>query len=349
MIKKYLSTIFLLLFGILVTSFTFYGYQVVNAPNILVDQPDRQVVIPNNATFREIQTMFNEERIVNNIVAFSFLAKILDYDKRIIPGKYLLKENMNNIDAIRLLRSGSQMPVNITFNNIRLKENIAERIVVNTSLTKRDFNKALDEFVENNDAGFTEQNIISMFIPNTYQVYFTITAKGLVDKMHDEYNKFWNESRSAKAKSLGMTPLEVSILASIVQAESIKHDERPVIAGLYINRLKNGIPLQADPTLVFASGDFNLKRVLNVHKEVDSPYNTYKYRGLPPGPINMPEIGSIDAVLNYKQHDFIYMCAKEDFSGRHNFANTLREHNNNAAKYQKALSIEMRKAKSKAQ
>ena len=172
-----------------------------------------------------------------------------------------------------------------------------------------------------------------MFIPNTYQVYFTITAKGLVDKMHDEYNKFWNESRSAKAKALGMTPLEVSILASIVQAESVKHDERPVIAGLYINRLKNGIPLQADPTLVFASGDFNLKRVLNVHKEVDSPYNTYKNKGIPPGPITMPDFSSIKAVLNPETHNYLYFVANPKQPGYHMFANTYIAHIRNSKIY----------------
>lgn len=345
MIRKYLSTIVLLLFGILISSFSFYGYQVAKAPNILVDMSDREIIIPANTTFQEIQTRFNREEIVNNIVAFSFLAKIMNYDKKVVPGRYLLKKNMNNLDAIRLLRSGNQIPVNITFNNIRLKDDIAEKIVSKTGVTVEDFNAALDAFVSNNEAGFTDQNVIAMFIPNTYQVYYTISAEGLVNRMYQEYNTFWNKDRLAKAKVLGMTPMEVSILASIVQAESVKSEESPIIAGLYINRLKKGIALSADPTLVFASGDFALKRVLNIHKEIDSPYNTYKYRGLPPGPINMPFIGSIDAVLNYNKHNYVYMCAKEDFSGYHNFASNLKSHNINAKKYQKALSIEMRKAR----
>ncbi|MDH5367085.1 MAG: endolytic transglycosylase MltG [Cyclobacteriaceae bacterium] len=345
MIRKYLSTIVLLLFGILISSFSFYGYQVVKAPNILVDMPDREIIIPTNATFHDIQNQFIKEEVVNNIVAFSFLAKIMNYDKKVVPGRYLLKKNMNNIDAIRLLRSGNQIPVNITFNNIRLKEDIGEKITSKTGVTVEDFNVALDEFVSENEAGFTDQNVIAMFIPNTYQVYYTISAKALVNRMHQEYNAFWNNERLAKAEALGMTPMEVSILASIVQAESIKSEESPIIAGLYINRLKRGIALSADPTLVFASGDFTLKRVLNIHKEIDSPYNTYKYRGLPPGPINMPFISSIDAVLNYNKHNYLYMCAKEDFSGYHNFASTLKVHNINASKYQRALSIEMRKAR----
>jgi UPF0755 protein len=167
----------------------------------------------------------------------------------------------------------------------------------------------------------------------------------LIEKMHREYEIFWNETRKEKAKAVGLTPLEVSTLASIVQAESIQRDEAPIIAGLYLNRLKKGMPLQADPTLVFAVGDFTLKRVLNEHKEIDSPYNTYKYTGLPPGPINMPEISSLDAVLNHDKNDYIYMCAKEDFSLRHNFTASYQQHLKNAAKYQRALTIEIEKGK----
>ncbi|MBL7866094.1 MAG: endolytic transglycosylase MltG, partial [Cyclobacteriaceae bacterium] len=162
-------------------------------------------------------------------------------------------------------------------------------------------------------------------------------------RMHSEYQRFWNDERKAKASALGLSPIEVSILASIVQAETIKQDEAPVVAGLYINRLKKNIPLQADPTLVFAAGDFSIKRVLNTHKEIESPYNTYKYAGLPPGPINMPTIANIDAVLNYNKNNFLYMCAREDFSGYHNFATNLTAHNANAARYQRALTIEQRK------
>src|SRR5690606_42010145 len=158
--------------------------------------------------------------------------------------------------------------------------------------------------------------------------------------MYREYEKFWNEERRQKAEAIGLTPIEVSVLASIVQAESVQPDEAPVIAGLYINRLKQDMLLQADPTLVFAVGDFTLKRVLNEHKEVESPYNTYRYRGLPPGPVNMPEIHSIDAVLNYTKSNYLYMCAKEDFSGRHNFTHSYQQHLLNAQRHQRALSRE---------
>jgi UPF0755 protein len=197
----------------------------------------------------------------------------------------------------------------------------------------------------NNEEGFNKQTIISMFVPNTYQVYYTISAEDLVERLIKEYHNFWTEKRINKAEAIGLSPLEVSILASIVQAETKVNTESKTIAGLYMNRLKSGTPLQADPTLVFAVGDFSLKRVLNEHKEVDSPYNTYKYIGLPPGPVNMPSIHSLDAVLNYEQHNYLFMCAKEDFSGYHYFTASYQQHLRNAEKYQRQLSIEQRKAR----
>lgn len=345
MIKKYITVIFLLVFGVLLSSFVFYGYQLIKAPNVLVEQEDRLFFISNDADFKQVQQQFIESDIVNNIVAFSFVAKLMDYDKMVKPGRYLLKSNMTNVQAIRLLRSGEQHPVKVTFNNIRLKEEIAPKLIKNTSVTETDFNKALDGFIKSGKSEFNEQTIISMFIPNTYQVYYSTSADGLVERMYAEYLKFWNDDRKSKAEALGLSLIEVSTLASIVQAESIKAIESSIIAGLYLNRLKKRIPLQADPTLVFAARDFTLIRVLNKHKEIDSPYNTYKNRGLPPGPINMPHIRSIDAVLNYEKHSYLYMCAREDFSGHHNFASTLSEHSRNAQKYQRALTIEMQKAK----
>ncbi len=176
-----------------------------------------------------------------------------------------------------------------------------------------------------------------MFIPDTYEFYWTTSAKEFADRMKQEYDRFWNDERKKKAEEIKLKPVEVTTLASIVQAETAKNEELKTIAGLYINRLNRGMFLQADPTVKFAVGDFSLKRILNVHLEVDSPYNTYKNIGLPPGPINFPETSAIDAVLNYEKNNYYYMCAKEDFSGTHNFAATLAEHNRNAAKYRAAL------------
>jgi len=339
--KKKLA--FFLIVSTLTISFIFYGYQIFFTPNILVDRDDRTFIIRSGSSFRKVQEDLGRGNFVNDMVSFSFLARLYNYDKNIMPGKYTLRRNMTNRQAINVLKSGNRLAVNVTFTNVRLIDELAEKITKNIGVSPTEFNNALDAFIENNEQGFTRQNVIGMFLPNTYEVYYNVLPDELISRMLSEYNKFWNDDRLAKAKAIGLTPKEISTLASIVQAESVKPDEAPIIAGLYLNRMKKDIPLQADPTLVFAVGDFTLKRVLNEHKAVDSPYNTYKYAGLPPGPINMPQIATIDAVLNYQKHTYIYMCAKEDFSGHHNFATTLDEHNRNARKYQKALTIEIKK------
>lgn len=334
--------IFLVL-SVLGISFTYYAFQMVYTPNILVEKDKRLFVVNDSMSFKDVQRKLHEGQYINDLISFSFLARITGYDKEIKPGRYTLASNMTNLQALKLLRTGQQEPVKVTFNNVRLISDLSEKITQNLSMKPEEFETALLKFTRNNAYGFNIDNVMAMFIPNTYEVYYNISPESLIERMHQEYEKFWNPSRRAKAQEVGYTPLEVSTLASIVQAESIKEEEAPVIAGLYLNRLKKGIALQADPTLVFAVGDFSLKRVLNEHKEIDSPYNTYKYTGLPPGPINMPEINSIDAVLNYKVSNYYYMCAREDFSGYHNFTNSYSEHLRNAARYQQALTIEQRK------
>lgn len=329
--------------SMLLITFTFYFYQIVYTPNILVDQTDRLFVIKSGTTYRQVLSDLDKQRLVNDMVSFGFLARLKNFDRGIQPGRYLLRRNMTNLAAIDALSVGRRELVSITFTNVRLLSDLDERITRYTGVTPDEFQNALRDFVGDNTEGFTRENILTMFIPNTYQVYFNVVPEELVERMHSEYKQFWTEERKAKATAMGLTPIEVSILASIVQAETIKASEAPTVAGLYINRLKRGIPLQADPTLVYAVGDFSIKRVLNEHKEVDSPYNTYKHTGLPPGPINMPAIVNIDAVLDFEQSNYIYMCAREDFSGYHNFATNLTAHNANAAKYQRALSIEQRK------
>jgi UPF0755 protein len=285
-----------LVISILGISFVFYGFQVVYTPNFLLEQEDRIIKIESGATFKDVQRIMHEGRYVNDLVSFSFLARLMDYDENVKPGRFKLTKGMSNLEAIRTLRSGKQEPVKVTFNNVRLPSELAEKVTRNLTVTKTEFEAELAQFAANNQHGFNKDNIISMFIPNTYEVYQNISAKGLIERMHDEYEKFWSDERKQKAKAVGLTPLEVSTLASIVQAETIRDDEAPLVASLYINRLKTGMPLQADPTLVFAVKDFTLKRVLDEHKAIDSPYNTYLNAGLPPGPINMPEIKSIEAV-----------------------------------------------------
>jgi UPF0755 protein len=338
--------IFFLLFSVLGISFTYYAFQIVYTPNVLVgmDAEAKVLIVPEGATFKDIQQRMREGHYINDLLSFSFMARIMGYDKAIKPGRYVLRRNMTNLQLVRILKSGKQEPVRITFNNVRLVHDLSEKITRNLAMKPEEFEAGLVQYAMQNDEGFNKDNVMALFIPNTYEVYYNVSARELIERMEGEYKSFWTAERKAKAAKLGLTPVEVSILASIVQAETIKADEAPVIAGLYINRLKHGMPLQADPTLVFAVGDFSLKRVLNEHKIIDSPYNTYLHTGLPPGPINMPEIRSIDAVLNYVPSDYFYMCAKEDFSGYHNFTHNYAEHMKNAAKYQAALTREQRKA-----
>ena len=336
--------IIFLVLSILGISFTFYAYQIAYTPNILVDKENRVFLVKEGSSFKDVQREMHEGNFVQDLVSFSFVAKITGYDEQIKPGRYILKKNMTNLEALRVLRSGKQDPVRITFNNVRLIPELAEKITRNLDMTPEEFEVALIAFAMSNPYGFNKDNVIAMFIPNTYDAYYNTSPEALVKKMHGEYEKFWTPARKEKAKATGLTQIEVSILASIVQAETIRDDEAPIIAGLYLNRLKKGIALQADPTLKFAVGDFTLKRILNVHKEIDSPYNTYMHPGLPPGPINMPESYALEAVLNYTPSDYYYMCAKEDFSGNHNFTNSYSEHIRNAQRYQKALTIEQRKA-----
>ena len=268
------------------------------------------------------------------------LAKLMKYDEHVKPGRYKLNEDMSNINAIRLLRSGLQSPVLITFNNIRMLDEIPGKICDYIELDSAALTDFLDSPEVYNNYGFNQYNFIGMFIPNTYEVYWTITSRQFLDRMKNEYDKFWNDERMEKCSEIGFTPKEVTALASIVKAECYHKEEAPVIAGLYINRIRKNMPLQADPTIVFANKDFTIHRVLEKHKEIDSPYNTYKHTGLPPGPINMPDIIYIDAVLNYLKSDYIYMCAKADFSDYHNFTSSYAEHLRNARKYTSALNKE---------
>lgn len=327
----------IVIFSVLLSSVSFYVYQVLKTPNILLQQDDRYFHVYPGASFKNVQDSLLEGNYVNDLVSFSLLAKYMDYHTSVKPGRYLLKQDMTNMQALNLLRSGNQEPVNITFNNVRLLEELPAKICQNIALNQEDFIKVLEDSTLYVAYGFNKQNLISMFIPNTYEVYWDINARELMDRMHREYLNFWDENRQAKARELGLSPQEVSVLASIVNAESQKTDEFARIAGVYVNRLQNGMALQADPTLVFALGDFTIKRVLNEHKEIESPYNTYKYPGLPPGPIRAPSIAAVNAVLDYEAHNYLYFCAREDFSGYHRFAANLTQHLRNARIYQQAL------------
>jgi len=335
--KKFLLVL-LVAGSVLVISMTFYFYQVFLSPNALIDQGESYLLkIPTGADYPAVVNSLYEEKVINDALSFGFVAKVLGYQEAVKPGLYKVEPKMNNLDLVRLLRSGNQVPVQVTFNTIRTQEELAEKITARLEVPKEQVLALLQDKAYIRKFGFEEETILSMFIPNTYELWWNTSAEGLIDRMHTEYQNFWTEERKQKAESLGLSQQEVSTLASIVQAESQKVDERARIAGVYLNRLRMGMALQADPTLVFAVGDFSLRRILNSHKAIDSPYNTYKYTGLPPGPINLPDMNSLDAVLNAERHEFLYFCAKEDFSGYHSFAVNYAEHLQNANRYQRAL------------
>ena len=253
------------------------------------------------------------------------------------PGRYRLKKGMTNRTLINMIKAGNQDPVKLKFHNIRKKENFAAYLASNLEADSLSFINVLDSTALISKYGFNQDNVYAMFIPNTYEMYWNISPVDFFERMHKEYDKFWTADRKQKAASLNLTPTQVYTLASIVDAEALYDKEMPIIAGLYLNRLNKGILLQADPTVIFANNDFTVKRVTGKLLQVQSLYNTYKYAGLPPGPIMMPSINAIDAVLNRDNNNYIYMCAKEDFSGYHNFAENKAQHEINARKYREAL------------
>lgn len=250
-------------------------------------------------------------------------------------GAYLINPGDRAIDIAQRLRAGLQTPVNVTFNNIRLIDELYPKVSDALEFSAADFKSACDTVLTAN--GFDRNNFIGAFLPDSYQFYWTATPASVVNRLLGYRNDFWNQQRREKAAKLGLTPEQITVVASIVEEESANRDEYPVIGRLYINRLKKGMKLQADPTVKYAVGDFALRRILKKHLDKQSPYNTYQVDGLPPGPIRMPEKSTIDAILNSAPNNYLYMCAKEDFSGRHNFATSLAQHNENARRYRAAL------------
>ena len=268
---------------------------------------------------------------------FDRFAQVIDYPSNMKTGRYAVTSDMNCRRLLQNLKNGNQSPCRITFNNMRLKQDFARRIGEQLMFSENDLYRCLIDSAECLKYGFDVNTISSMFIPNTYEMYWNVPVEKFMSRMKSEYDRFWTPERLAKAESIPLNPVQVSILASIVEEETAVGSEYATVAGLYINRLKRGMLLQADPTVKYAVGDFALRRILYIHLATDSPYNTYKYSGLPPGPIRIPSIRAIDSVLDYAKHNYLYMCAKEDFSGRHNFSTNLAEHNRNARRYQEAL------------
>ncbi|MDR0824569.1 MAG: endolytic transglycosylase MltG [Prevotella sp.] len=293
--------------------------------------------IDESRNYETLRQEVKETAKIKNISNFDMLSSVLDCKENLKAGRYAVSPDMNIYDLIKALRSGHQTPVKLKFNNIRTKDDLAQRISEQLMMSEESLLNILNDSLKCKELGFTPATVVAMFIPNTYEFYWDVDTDKFLRRMDKEYQKFWNAGRLAKAKEINLTPVEVSALASIVEEECMFTDEYPKVAGLYVNRLRVGQELQADPTVKFAVGDFSLRRILNKHTEVDSPYNTYRHRGLPPGPIRIPSIKGIDSVLNYTKHDYFYMCAKDDFSGYHNFSTNYSEHLINRAKYKKAL------------
>lgn len=328
------------IFGLsfIIAAYIFFNYyQKVFQSNTSVSETDPYLYVYSGWSRSDLIEAMAKRGILEDTASFIWVANKKQF---LTPksGKYRLNDGMNNNDLVNLLRSGKQEPVRLTFNSIRTPQDLAGKIAQQIEADSI----ALIQVITSNKVaekyGFNKNNFLTLFIPNTYEVYWDMSAEEFIQRMAKEYKRFWTVERATKAKKLKLSQSEVSILASIVQAEQLSRpSERPKVAGLYINRMRKRMRLESDPTLIFGIGDFSIKRVLNKHKEVNSPYNTYKYAGLPPGPINLPEISSIDAVLYYENHDFIFMCAKPDFTGYHDFSRTYAQHKVYADKYHREL------------
>lgn len=278
------------------------------------------------------------ERVASprQMLGFRILSGVVGM-KKVRPGYYIAGGGISTLALFRNIRGGRQTPVKLTIPNVRTLGDLAARLSLQLELDSAQLASAFSDEALCQELGYDTTTIGCMFIPNTYEVFWNISAKDLMARLHKESNAFWTSKRKAEAKAAGLSPNEVIIMASIVDQETANSEEKPMVAGMYLNRLHQGMKLQADPTVKFALKQFALKRILHEHLSVDSPYNTYRHEGLPPGPIAIPALSSIEAVLHFAHHDYIYMCAKEDFSGTHNFAKTYEEHLANARKYAEAL------------
>ncbi len=318
-----------------VVVYKFYGR--IYEPNVALDTEHVVFYIPTGSDYKYVIDALENEGIIENRSSFRWVAIKKTYDTHVKPGRYKISNGISNNELVNMLRSGRQDPVMVVFNNVRTLNHMAGKVSRYFEQDSASFGAYLSGSDLPSRFGFETAIFTSMFIPNTYEFFWTTTPEEFTERMNREYAKFWDGERDRKAKKLEMTRAEVVTLASIVDEETLYNDENRKVAGVYMNRLKQGIALQADPTLKFALGDFTVQRILNEDRKIDSPYNTYKYRGLPPGPISIPSVSAIDGVLNYEKHKYLYFCANADFSGHHAFARTLSQHNKNAKEYQKAL------------
>jgi UPF0755 protein len=332
--RKFFIALVLIIVVSLIATGVFY-YLRLFGPN--VNSKQEYLYIHTGATFNDVYNTIREEQMVNDSTTFLWAAHNMHYINNVKAGKYRLHDGMSNRKLINMLKSGTQEPVSIAIKNIRLKEDFAGFMAKKLEADSLSLIRLLDSAGYVEQFGFTTEDVYTMVLPNTYQFKWNGPARKVFSKLYTEYQKFWTPERKLKAADIKLNPVKVTILASIVDAEALHDSEMPTIAGLYLNRLKKGMKLEADPTVIFAEHDFTIHRVLRQQLAINSPYNTYMYTGLPPGPIMMPSLNAINAVLDYQHHDYLYMCAKPDFSGYTNFASTVAQHQINAHAFQEAL------------
>ncbi len=336
-LKKFGIVVFVLAIGAGI--FAYLKYQAIFEPNVPDGLTETFLYVPTGTDYDGIKQLLEEHKYLTDVGTFDEVASLMKYNQNAIrPGRFELKSGWNNRQLIQHLRSGKQASVNLVLNNERLIPEVAGKMSSFIESDSVSILNALQAPELTEHLGLTPETLMTIFIPNTYRVYWNTTPEKLIERLVEERDKFWaSNGREEKRKLLDLTREEVYTLASIVEKETNYKPEKPNVAGVYLNRLRKNIALQADPTVVFANQDFTIRRVLNRHLEKDSPYNTYKYPGLPPGPIAMASISSIDAVLENKQHKYIFFCAKPDNSGQHAFARNLAAHNANARKFQSWL------------
>ena len=305
-----------------------HPYQVAKTAYLFIDRDDNQ---------DSVMTKIAKEGKPNHTKGLSLLMRRGKYSNRIHTGKYAIKPADTHRTLYQRLSIGDQTPVRLVVGSVSTLQKLARNVSRQLMIDSVEIARLLFDKKYVDSLSYSPETFPSLFIPNTYEVFWDISAEKFVQRMVREHKAFWNDDRMRKANELGMSTVEVSTLASIVEGETALASDKPIVAGLYINRLRIGMPLQACPTVIFAVGDPTIQRVLFKHLEIDSPYNTYKYKGLPPGPISIPSIQGIDAVLNYSHHNYLFMCAKEDFSGGHYFTASSAQHAANARKYQKAI------------
>ena len=325
--RKYLM-ISLIVFGLLLCVTSLIGVSILNKKTINQESVEL-FVYPNDSYEKIVKDLEDKNVIDKNSNTFAFIAKLRGLKDGVKSGRYLIESQTTILDLVKKLDNGLQTPVKLVINKVRLHEDFAKKVSQQLMLSENDILLAINESEDS-------KNFFDRVIPNTYEVYWNISAESLIERLEKEADKWWENQASALKKS-GLTRHEAIVLASIVEEETNKNEEKPTIAGVYVNRLKKDMLLQADPTVKYAVGDFTIKRVMYKHLQTDSPYNTYMYKGLPPTAICLPNVSSLKAVLNYEKHDYIFFCAKEDFSGYHNFARTPNEHYRNAERYKNEL------------